>query len=98
MNPFNTKRTYGKNILQNPVYCLGCNHSYTEKPNDINSKDLGDYCRYLGYCDIKCWDKIPHDLQLEMTAYAYTNGAKVKSNHKFFMENIKGFDSLGKVK
>jgi len=95
-NPFNTKRQYGKRYLQNPVYCLSCNCKYTEEPKDIDSNDMKDYCKYLGYCKIKCWDKLPEDLQIDMTAYAYTHGAKVKTNHKFFMENIKGFDTIGK--
>jgi|TARA_R110002020_G_scaffold91024_3_gene221322 hypothetical protein len=95
-NPFKTERKYGKRNLQNPCYCLGCNCKYNEKPNDLYSDDIKDYCRYLGYCKEECWDKLPEDLQIDMTAYAYNNGAKVKSNHKFFMENIKGFDKPGK--
>ena len=92
-NPFIKKAS-----LKNPFYCLSCNHKYQERSGDINSNDMEDYCRFLGYCGIKCWDKLPHDLQLDMTAYAYRNGSKVKSNHKFFMENVKGFSQLGIVR
>ena len=92
-NPF-----VNNNILQNPVYCLACNCKYTEQQGDINGDDMEEYCRYLGFCDIKCWDKIPNDLQHDLTSYTYTNGCKVKSNHKFFCENIAGFSKTGKCK
>ena len=88
-NPFLNKRNYGKNVLQNPVYCLGCNCKYNEKLNDIDSNEMENYCRYLGFCNEACWDKVPDDLKNNLTSYTYTNGAKVKSNHKFFMENIR---------
>ena len=98
-NPFLSKaRRYGENVLHNPVYCLKCNKKYTEKPNDINSLQMDQYCRYLGYCHENCFDKVSPDLQHDMTSYAYTDGCKVKLNHKFFMENVKGYDSVGKVK
>mgnify|MGYP003676464530 FL=1 len=95
-NPFNTQRNYGKRHLQNPVYCLACNCKYSEKPEDLYSNKMQDYCRYLGYCKEKCWDNLPEDLKIDMTSYAYTHGAKVKTNHKFFMENIKGYNTPGK--
>lgn len=87
-NPFEKKQMCD---LSNPVYCLGCSHSYNEKPDDFSSHYEDEYCRYLGYCGEKCWDNLPEDLRRDMASYAYMNGDKVKRNHKFFMENIKGY-------
>jgi len=83
-NPF----AVNNNRLQNPFYCLNCNHSYKELPDDIKSNDLNLYSRYLGFCHQECFNSLSESLQKEHLEYAYTNGDKIKRQHKWFIKNI----------
>lgn len=77
--------------IDNPYYCIGCNHSYTERAKDIGSPYIEDYCRYLGYCGIKCWDKLDDEEKHEISEIALFKGSTHKVRHKFYLKNIKGY-------
>ena len=78
--------------LNNRYYCLTCNKSYQERPTDIESSLCNEYCRYLGYCSEECIDKQSPYVFNHIVAHTYCNGDKVKRTHKYYMENIKGFN------
>jgi len=89
--PINILSTEKIETPDNPYYCLGCNSEYTEKNNDINSSYIEDYCRYLGYCHVKCWDKLKPWEQHEVTEIALLYGSTHKCEHKFYLKNLEGY-------
>ena len=72
-------------------YCCDCNHRYEETPGDKASNDLKHYCKFLGYCGEKCFNKLTDSEQFELCHYAYLNGDKIKRNHKWYMTNIPNY-------
>ena len=73
----------------NPYYCIGCNSQYNEKNNDIHSRYIEDYCRFLGYCNINCWDKLTYFEKHETAELALLNGSILKVKHKHLLKNLK---------
>ncbi len=80
-----------KNAPNNPYYCIGCNKKYKESNNDIHSEYIEDYCRFLGYCDIKCWDKLTPFEKHETAELALLNGSLLKVKHKHLLQNVKNY-------
>ena len=72
-------------------HCIGCNKEFTEGNNDIHSEYIDEYCRYLGYCDIKCWDKLPMVAKHEIAELALLKGSTHKIEHTFYIKNLKGY-------
>ena len=78
-------------LPDNPYNCLRCNKEYNEKNNDMYSNDIAEYCRYLGYCGEKCWDKLTDYEQHETAEEAFLTGSTHKHEHKFYLKNVKGY-------
>ena len=76
---------------KSPFYCLGCNKPYMEKQTDIGSQYLEDYVRYLGFCHIDCFEKLPHHERHEHAELAILNGSVSKVKHKFYLKNIPNY-------
>jgi hypothetical protein len=75
----------------NPYYCLLCNKEYIEGNNDINANYIEDYCRYLGFCNVDCWDELSQHEKHEIAEIALLNGSTQKVEHKFYLKNLKGY-------
>jgi rubredoxin len=82
--------------INNPYYCLGCNHTYNEKEGDIDSNVMADYVRFLGYCGDGCFSDLPHDLQQNNMNFAYERGDILKRRHQFYHKNIPDFRRYNK--
>ena len=78
-------------LPDNPYYCIGCNKEYTEKNNDINAEYMEDYCRYLGFCNINCWNKLSDYEKWDHADAALLKGSITKHKHKFYLKNVKGY-------
>jgi hypothetical protein len=78
-----------KETPNNPYYCILCNKEYTEGNNDINANYMEDYCRYLGYCNIECWDQLSQYEKHETAELALLYGSTHKCDHKFYLKHIK---------
>jgi hypothetical protein len=77
--------------LENPFNCIRCNKIYKEKELDIASPYLEDYCRFLGFCHIKCFDELSDEEQHEIAEIALFEGSTRKHRHKFYLKNIMGY-------
>jgi len=75
----------------NSFNCCGCNTEYEESPGDDASTDPSYYCKFLGYCDIKCFNKLSTERQWTLYHHAYKNGDIIKRNHKWYLKNIPGY-------
>jgi len=81
-------------MIDNPYYCINCNNTYNEKKDDINSTQMADYVRFLGFCGDDCFTELPHDLQQNNMNLAYEKGDILKRRHKFYHKEIPGFRKL----
>ena len=77
-------------------YCCKCDKQYNEKSNDIKSSNIEDYCRFLGYCEKDCWDKLPPEFQIFENHIARKKGDIVKRNHKWYLENVPNYKNAKK--
>jgi hypothetical protein len=69
-------------------YCLKCHKIYKEKDTDISSKWMEDYVRYMGYCDLKCFDNLDQTEKVFRLDNVYRYLDVGKRKHKWYMKNI----------
>lgn len=53
--------------------CMNCHCDYKHNEDTLYSEDIKEYCKYLGCCKEKCWNKLPrrqrNDLMLQAFIY-----------------------------
>ena len=72
-------------------YCRCCNNVYKEDHKDIIAENMEDYCHYLGYCNLKCFKKLPRAIQIDKINSARLKGDISKRRHAWYHKNIKNF-------
>ncbi len=61
--------------------CFKCDCDYLEKPDDIRSGDLDNYCRYAGLCGEKCLNSYSKDEQHRLSVKFLLEGDKMKRKY-----------------
>lgn len=62
--------------------CRMCEKKYEEKPTDKLSNQLGHYLKaYMGFCDIKCWNKLTLPQKAHEKLILGVHGTTRKDNH-----------------
>ena len=80
--------------INNPYYCITCNHTYNEKAGDVHSDNIQDYCRFLGFCGGDCFLDLPDDMQQNQMNFAYEKGDLLKRRHQFYHKQIPSFKTF----
>lgn len=82
--------------MNNPYYCLNCDHKYKEESGDDSEIDIKKYSRFLGFCSSKCFFTPPADITDEMMILADEKGDILKQRHKFYHEELPTFHKNNK--
>jgi len=61
--------------------CRACEKQYETEKKDGDSEMMNKYIKWLGFCDIKCWDKLTDDQQTNECIFAYIHGDIRKLNN-----------------
>ena len=62
--------------------CRGCDKKYEEAPHMKKSKKMEHYVKsYLGFCRIKCWDKLTNRQKAQENMLVHIHGTVRKDNH-----------------
>jgi len=62
--------------------CRGCDKKYEEAPHMKKSKKMEHYVKsYLGFCGIKCWDKLTNRQKAQENMLVHIHGTVRKDNH-----------------
>ena len=73
--------------------CLTCNKSYNSNTDkDSASEDLNDYSRYLGYCGVKCFDKLSKKGKNRAFLLGLFKGDELKLIHHIGKKYIPGYN------
>ena len=89
-NVFEKAENLNLNIDSNEYLMFKKSYSY-ESNNDIHSEYIEEYCRFLGYHDITCWDKLTPFEKHETAELALLNGSILKVKHKHLLQNVKNY-------
>ena len=61
--------------------CRNCNDQYESHKNHGKSEILDQYTKYLGFCNIKCWDDLDEGEKNKELMFAYIYGDSRKRNN-----------------
>jgi len=65
--------------------CRKCNSKYESHSYfDGRSKELEKYIRFMGYCDMNCWNKLDDGEKNEDLMHTYIYGDSRKRNYSPF--------------
>ena len=69
-NPNQMKTNQTKKVNR---ICMCCDKDYQHNHSDKKSKHIEDYCKYLGCCNIKCYDTLSHTQKrnLKIDSFCY---------------------------
>ncbi len=62
--------------------CRGCDKKYEEAPHMKKSKKMEHYVKsHIGYCGMKCWDKLTNRQKAQENMLVHIHGTVRKDNH-----------------
>ena len=72
---------YIYNIMEYHL-CRHCDKKYEEQPHHKKSRKMEDYVKsYLGFCGMKCWDKLSNFQKAQENMIVNIHGTTRKDNH-----------------
>tara|TARA_Y100001963_G_scaffold133342_1_gene192865 strand:- start:1112 stop:1372 length:261 start_codon:yes stop_codon:yes gene_type:complete len=73
-------------------FCLTCNHKYNSIIElDEGATDENDYCRYMGFCGSKCFNKLSSKQKNNAYYLSYIYGNREAKKHRAAMKYIPNY-------